>query len=77
MRTVYVVTTKPGAWARTVRAIAFLIVARVVVAVAVVGHVIVQLAGAVDAYVTAVLGVPRLAVLGRRLHAALLETWEA
>lgn len=71
------VTTKPGARARTVRAVLFLIVARIVVAVAVAGHVVVQLAGAADAYVTAVLGVPRLAVLGRRVRAALHETWEA
>ncbi|MEV6159444.1 hypothetical protein AB0L53_54840 [Nonomuraea sp. NPDC052129] len=77
MRTVYVVTTEPGARARTVRAIAFLIIARIVVTLAAVGHVIVQLAGALDAYVTAVLGVPRLAVLGRRVRAALRETWEA
>ena len=77
MRTVYVVTTEPGARARTIRAIAFLIVARIVITFAALGHVIVQLAGALDAYVTAVLGVPRLAVLGRRVRAALRETWEA
>jgi hypothetical protein len=41
------------------------------------GHIIVQLLGAVDAYVTALLGVPRLAVLGGRVRAALRETWEA
>lgn len=77
MRTVYVVTTKPGARARTVRAVLFLIVARVVVAVAWTGHVVVQLAGAADAYITACLGVQRLAVLADRVRAALHETWEA
>lgn len=41
------------------------------------GHVIVQLLGALDAYMTALLGVPRLAVLGGRVRAALRETWEA
>lgn len=77
IRTVYVVTTKSGSRARTVRALVFLAVAPVVVALAWLGHAIAQLAGAADAIVTAALGVPRLAVLARRFLAALVETWEA
>ena len=71
------VTTEPGARARTVRAIAFLIVARIVVAIAAVGHVVVQLAGALDAYITAVLGVPRLAYSVRRFVEVMRKTWKA
>jgi hypothetical protein len=77
MRSVYVVTTVPGARRRIAHQIAFLILARIVVTLAWLGHAIVQLVGAADAIVTARLGVPRLAVLGRRVRAALREAWEA
>lgn len=77
IRTVYVVTTAPGARARAVRLLAGLLAARIVLLLTVLGHVVVQLVGAADAYATAVLGIPRLAVLGRRLQGALRETWEA
>ncbi|MEV4837807.1 hypothetical protein AB0K05_25015 [Nonomuraea sp. NPDC049486] len=77
MRTVYVVTTAPGVRARTVRAVLLLILARIVYALAWTGHALGQAAGAVDAVVTARLGIPRMAVLARRARAALHETWEA
>lgn len=77
MRTVYVVTTTPGHHCRTARQLVFAIVAPVVAALAWIGHAIAQLAGAVDAVVTAWLGVPRLAVTVRRVRAALRDTWEA
>lgn len=77
IRIVYVVTTEPGHRRRAVRQVVFAIVAPVVVALAWIGHAIAQLAGAVDAIVTAWLGVPRLAVTARRVRAALRDTWEA
>jgi hypothetical protein len=55
----------------------YLAAARVVHAFAWTGHVIVQAAGAADAIVTAMLGVPRIAVVSRRVRAALAEMWEA
>jgi hypothetical protein len=77
MRTVYVVTTAPGARARTVRAAAGLLAARLVFLLAWLGHAVVLAAGALDAVVCARLGVPRIAVALRRVRAALNETWEA
>lgn len=77
IRRIYVVTTEPGGRRRAVRQIVFLIVARIVVALAWAGHTVAQLAGALDAIVAARLGTPRLAVLARRVRAALYATWGA
>jgi hypothetical protein len=74
---VYVITTASSGRARALRQAAGLIAARIVFLLVWVGHVVVQLAGAADAIVTALLGVPRLAVGLRRFRAALRETWEA
>lgn len=73
MRTVYVVTTAPGA---RVRAVVFLIVARFVVVLAWLGHILVLVVGAVEALIAARLGVPRLAYVARRLAWVARETWE-
>ncbi|MGA5764460.1 hypothetical protein [Nonomuraea bangladeshensis] len=77
MRTVYVVTTKPGSRTRTARLFLALLAARMVYLTAWLGHAVVQLAGGLDAILTAWLGIPRFAVLARRVRAALRETWEA
>lgn len=77
MRTVYVVTTKPGGRGRTVRRLAALIAARVVFLLAYLGHILTLLAGAVDALVTALLGVPRITYGAGRLARVVRETWEA
>lgn len=77
MRTVYVVTTAPGRRTRAARLAVHLILARLVFLLAWAGHVIVLFAGAVDAVACAWLGVPRMAVVLRRVRAALNETWEA
>lgn len=77
MRTVYVVTTAPGDRAHTIRALAYLAAARIVYLLAWLGHVVVLAVGAVDALAAALLGVPRLAHLGRRFARVARETWEA
>lgn len=59
------------------RTLVMLAILRFMRAFILLGHVIVQLAGAADAIAAAYLGMPRLAVLGRRFRAALVETWEA
>lgn len=76
MRTVYVVTTKPGSRARAARRFLALLAARIVYLTAWLGHTAVQAVGAVDAILAAWLGTPRLAVVLRRVQAALRETWE-
>lgn len=77
MRTVYVVTTAPTTRPERARYLMLLFLARIVIWLMVTGHVVVQLLGAADAIATAVLGIPRLAVLGRRFAAAVQQTWEA
>lgn len=76
MRTVYVVTTAPGARWRAIRQLLGTIAARIVFLTAWAGHIVVLAAGALDAIVCAWLGVPRCAVFLRRLRAALNETWK-
>lgn len=77
MRTVYVITSAPTSRAQRARYVALLILARIVGGLIGLGHLLVQLVGAADAIVTAVLGIPRLAVLGRRFAAAVRQSREA
>lgn len=76
-RTVYVVTTARRPWARVVRHTAWLILARLVITLAWIGHAIAQAAGAADAVLAALLGIPRLAVIVGRVRSALYATWGA
>ncbi|MER7363556.1 hypothetical protein [Nonomuraea wenchangensis] len=76
MRTVYVITTKPGGQARAVRRFLALLAARLVYLTAWLGHLAVLAAGAVDALVTAWLGVPRLGYVISRLRRVARQTWE-
>lgn len=61
---------RAGTLARTFLMLAVLHVMRALVAA---GHVVVRLAGAADAYLSALLGVPRLGYAVRRLGQALSE----
>jgi hypothetical protein len=51
-------------------------VAAAIVALLMLGHLVGLLLGAADAYVTSLLGVPRLAYTGRRLAAVVRDTWK-
>lgn len=58
------------------RVLATLAIIRFISALILVGHVIVQLAGALDAYAAARLGLPRLAYSTRRIVEVINETRE-
>lgn len=77
MKTVYVVTTAPGARARAVRQLVGTVAARILFLLAWFGHIVVLAGGALDALLTALLGVPRLSFVGRRFTQMARETWEA
>lgn len=77
MRTVYVVTTAPGARARAVRHLLGTIAARIVFLLAWIGHIVVLAAGAVGDLVAALLGWPRPGYMSRRVASVIRETWEA
>lgn len=62
---------------KNLRFVAMFAVYHLAVAFMWVGHVIVQLAGAVDSIVAAALGVPRLSYTARRVAEVMRETWEA
>lgn len=76
MRTVYVVTTAPGARARALRQLAWLIAARVLFLLAWLGHLVVLAAGAVGDLLAALLGLPPLAYMGRRFARVARQTWK-
>jgi len=59
------------------RALAFRACVGLVLALAVLGHVAVLLLGALDALVTAYIGVPRLSSTTRRIVQVVHETWKA
>ncbi|MBB6351857.1 hypothetical protein FHU36_008440 [Nonomuraea muscovyensis] len=61
---------------RAVRRVLATVVAAVITAVTWLGHVLALLAGAVDALVTALLGVPRMAYGARRFADVIRETWK-
>lgn len=61
---------------RGVRVAVMVAVYHLAVALMWTGHVIVQLAGAVDAYTAALLGRPRLAYTARRFAAVMRDTWK-
>ena len=58
------------------RILAMLAVYHTVAGLALVGHIVVLVLGAVDAYVTAVLGVPRVGYGVRCLAAVVRDTWK-
>lgn len=57
-----------------IRNLVLTIVYHLMVALIWVGHVVVQCAGAVDAYVAALIGMPRLAYTGRRFATVMRQT---
>lgn len=62
---------------REARALVFRACVGLVLALAILGHVLVLLLGALDALVTAYIGVPRLSRSTRRFVEVVRETWEA
>ncbi|MBB6343766.1 hypothetical protein FHU36_000275 [Nonomuraea muscovyensis] len=61
---------------RAVRRVLATVVAAVITAVTWLGHVLALLGGAVDALVTALLGLPRVSYSTRRVADVIRETWE-
>lgn len=74
MRTVYI---DRRALLQQARVLAFRACVGLVLVLAILGHVLVLLLGALDALVTAFLGVPRLSRGTRRFVEVVRETWEA
>ncbi|MBF8187297.1 hypothetical protein ITP53_16470 [Nonomuraea sp. K274] len=58
------------------RVLTFRAAVGLVLALAIIGHVVVLLLGALDALVTAWVGVPRLSASTRRFVQVVRETWE-
>jgi len=61
---------------RQARALTYRACVGLLLALAIAGHVIVLLLGALDAFVTAFLGMPRLSYGSRRFVQVVRETWE-
>lgn len=76
MKTVYVITTAPSSRAQRARFLALRLLARIVICIAVLGHVFVLAVGAVDALIAAAIGTRRFAFLSRQLADVARETWE-
>jgi hypothetical protein len=75
MRTVYVVTTAPSSRAQRARFLALVVLARIVIWLAFVGHLVMLAVSALDALLTAAAGTRRVAFLSRQLADAARETW--
>lgn len=73
MRTIYIDRRELR---RQARALTFRAAVGTVLALAIAGHVVVLLLGALDAYVTSLIGVPRLSYASRRFVQVVRETWE-
>lgn len=73
MRTVYIDRRGLRRHARDLLAVA---VAAFITALAALGHMVVLLAGALDALVTSLIGVPRISYGTRRFVEVVRDTWE-
>ncbi|TQS29103.1 hypothetical protein [Microbispora sp. KK1-11] len=76
MRTVYVVTTAPSSRAQRARFLALVALARIVIWLAFLGHLVTLAVGALDALITAAIGTRRVGFLSHQLADAARETWE-
>ncbi|MEV0968534.1 hypothetical protein [Microtetraspora glauca] len=74
MRTVYVVTTV-GTWRAEVRRLVLTALGPLLLALAVLGHLLVLVLGAADALVMAAIGVPRLAWCARPIVEEARAQW--
>ncbi|GAA4221631.1 hypothetical protein FHR32_005161 [Streptosporangium album] len=76
MRTVYVITEARHPLRQRARNALATLIMWVLVALAVVGHTIALLAGAVDALITAAIGTRRIGYISGQLRDAVRETWK-
>ncbi|MFG1826715.1 hypothetical protein ACGFIJ_29905 [Microbispora bryophytorum] len=76
MRTVYVTTSAPVSRAQRARFLTLLVLARIVIWLAMLGHVLLLLLGALDALITAAIGTRRMAFLSRQFADVARRTWK-
>ena len=76
MRTVYVVTDARRPLRQRARNALASVIFGLLVALAVLGHTIALIAGAIDALITAAIGTRRISYISGQLRDAARETWE-